>query len=294
MVHAAERALLSAAACKARVRSNWTPARWTRDFLHTRKWPARHASYADCARHGTSSSTAIVDLSQPAIFERAFDSWPDPSQWTIENLEHTFGEAECAVGDDDDDEDVAVTLSLSDYLSYARQQQDDCPLYIFDDSILDEHETLGAAYAAPPCLPEDELRSMPDRPPHRWALIGCTRTGSAPHQDPDYTAAWNTLVCGRKRWFFYPPEVAEAKVYAGAADDAVERSSAAHWLHECYPQLAHLPGVEVEQRAGETVYVPSRFWHCVVNLELSVSVTANFVHHGNAAEATAAMRARGV
>ena len=68
------------------------------------------------------------------------------------------------------------------------------------------------------------------------------------------------------------------------------RSSAAHWLLECYPSLGSLDGVELEQQPGETVVVPHGWWHAVVNLELSVAVTANFVHAGNAGATADALR----
>lgn len=42
-------------------------------------------------------------------------------------------------------------------------------------------------------------------PKFRYAVIGADRTGSNFHVDPMYTAAWNTLLCGRKKWLLAPP-----------------------------------------------------------------------------------------
>ena len=34
---------------------------------------------------------------------------------------------------------------------------------------------------------------------HSYFIMGGARTGSNMHVDPQYTAAWNTLLCGLKR-----------------------------------------------------------------------------------------------
>ena len=41
----------------------------------------------------------------------------------------------------------------------------------------------------------------------RWLLIGPKRSGSACHNDPLGTSAWNTLLRGRKLWFLAPPHL---------------------------------------------------------------------------------------
>jgi len=50
-----------------------------------------------------------------------------------------------------------------------------------------------------------EILDKESRPPYRWLIVGPERSGASWHVDPALTSAWNTLLCGRKRWALYPP-----------------------------------------------------------------------------------------
>ena len=80
-------------------------------------------------------------------------------------------------------------------------------------------------------------------------------------------------------------------IIGGEEDTASE--SACHWLYQRYhalPDASLRGGLDFVQRPGETVYVPSGWRHAVVNLELSVAVTHNFVNAHNVHAALAALR----
>ena len=52
---------------------------------------------------------------------------------------------------------------------------------------------------------------------HRFVIIGGPRTGAVAHQDPKASAAWNTCLCGSKRWLFLPPSVTEEQLKVAVA-----------------------------------------------------------------------------
>ena len=57
-------------------------------------------------------------------------------------------------------------------------------------------------YSVPHLFPDDyfDVLDSDQRPPFRWLIIGPERSGASWHVDPALTSAWNTLLCGRKRY----------------------------------------------------------------------------------------------
>ncbi|RLN52197.1 hypothetical protein BBJ29_000799 [Phytophthora kernoviae] len=124
------------------------------------------------------------------------------------------------------------------------------------------------------------------RPDFRWIVIGPQRTGAPWHQDPARTSAWNSLVKGRKRWAIYPPGSPPPGVNVGKngeyRESGLDMPSLMWYLH-VYPTLTpDQKPLEIIQEEGETIYVPNGWWHLVLNLDLTIAVTQNFVDSHNA------------
>ena len=115
------------------------------------------------------------------------------------------------------------------------------------------------------------------RPYYRWVLMGPERSGTGIHQDPNNTTAWNALLQGHKRWCMFPPHIKSRVVKPKKG----EPDSGIYWFREIYPRLLpdaeKLGMIECVQGPGEIVVVPDSWWHVVLNLDFTISVTQNHV-----------------
>ncbi|TKY91035.1 hypothetical protein EX895_001034 [Sporisorium graminicola] len=185
---------------------------------------------------------------------------------------------------------------------------DESPFYLFDASFADDpHASLEwrvpkffqqisntPADATSQCdmsAVRSDLFSLLGllRPDHRWIIAGPARSGSGWHKDPNGTSAWNAVLNGRKAWMMLPPHVTPPGVYVSEDEAEVTAPlSIAEWLLEFAQETRRLYGPEAARpedrllvegvcEEGEVLYVPSGWWHLVINLEESVALTQNFV-----------------
>lgn len=118
------------------------------------------------------------------------------------------------------------------------------------------------------------------------SLLGLRIAGASWHVDPFLTSAWNSLIVGEKRWALYPPGRIPPglKVDIDGEDEDEDGGSgepqvlseitSLQWYLEVYPHLRpEDKPMEITQRPGETIFIPSGWWHCVLNLQQSVAVT---------------------
>ncbi|GJP47702.1 hypothetical protein CLOM_g6874 [Closterium sp. NIES-68] len=225
------------------------------------------------------------DGRRPVIMTDLTEDWRARSCWGLDRLAEDYADVALKVS-------VAngrtVRMKLSDYRDYVAAQHDEEPLYVFDPKFGEEAPPLLGDYAVPPHFTEDVFAAMPalDRPMYRWLVAGPQRSGAGWHVDPALTSAWNTLLVGRKRWALYPPGKVPPGVTLRVDDDSGEVDydgpTSLKWWLEVYPLLRPEDRpMEAMQRAGETIYVPSGWWHSVLNLDLTVAVTQNFASSAN-------------
>jgi len=214
---------------------------------------------------------------EPFILSKCIQDWPVTSRWTIDSLLRDYAEVEFRA--------EAVDWTFSTYCRYMSHNLDESPLYLFDRSFAEKMNIkvgreADAAYWRPECFGPDFFEVLGDeRPAHRWLIVGPERSGSTFHKDPNGTSAWNAVIQGAKYWIMFPPTAQVPGVYVSKdSSEVTSPLSIAEWLLTFHEEARKLPEcVEGICEAGETLHVPSGWWHLVVNLEKGIALTQNFV-----------------
>jgi len=221
----------------------------------------------------------------PCVITNGMTHWQANKKWTKRRLSKKYRNQSFKCGEDDDGHNVKIKMKY--YVEYMNNTTDDSPLYIFDANYGEhpKNKQLLEDYEIPPPFVDDVFEYVPDkkRPPHRWLVMGPARSGTGIHIDPLGTSAWNALISGYKRWFILPTRVSPSVFKVTSEDDRDQRDEGVTWFMMSRNRtLRRLPAdvepIEVIQKPGEIMYVPSGWWHTVLNLSEAVAVTQNFAH----------------
>mmetsp|Transcript_9052 Transcript_9052/g.12445 ORF Transcript_9052/g.12445 Transcript_9052/m.12445 type:complete len:457 (-) Transcript_9052:23-1393(-) len=226
---------------------------------------------------------------KPVIVTDIVPKWPAFDKWTKEKLIDSFGDVVFKT-------DQGVPMTLKNYFTYAEQIKEHNPMYLFDNDFV-EKSSLKQDYEIPKYFGEDFFENLPEehRPSFRWILIGPPRSGSSFHKDPNATSAWNGVISGLKKWILYPPDIVPPGVHPSADGWTVETpESVIEWFIDFYQQTkkSSVKPVECLQRPGELIFIPSTWWHCALNIELTIAVTQNVVNSHNLANVYSFLKAK--
>ena len=193
----------------------------------------------------------------------------------------------------EDGKGYSIEIKLNNFLIYNRRFKDQFPLYIFDSSVPHWRGTqrkrmiVKTLFNSPKFFRQDYMACLgkEHRPPWKWLLIGPKNSGTALHIDPLGTSAWNRLLFGEKMWVLFPPETPAELLKLNQTGGNYEEAS--DWMIMMYPrtQCGSWPQeykpLLVFQGPGDIMFVPSGWWHLVLNVKTSVAVTQNFVSKEN-------------
>lgn len=117
---------------------------------------------------------------------------------------------------------------------------------------------------------------------YKFCYLGPAGTSTVLHADVLQSFSWSTNVCGRKEWYLVPPEDTYL-LY-----NIFGNQLATH-LHQTDDDSLMFPGLRlarqralrIVQEAGETLFVPSQWYHSVENLVDTLSINHNWLNEAN-------------
>ena len=203
----------------------------------------------------------------PALFTKAFQNWPIKEKWTINYLIEMFGNNKQEVSANNKFAD----LSLEEYLN--RDFGDDNFYFMTQNHL---NNRLRDDYELPDFLNCWYRNSDSPKIYLSWLYVGKKGTMTGLHQDVWMTSAWNYLVSGKKLWIFYPLPF----------NDMINKNKSQYDIQSLLQKTLSNENLDIDpiiciQSPGELVYTPSRFWHAVYNLDLTISLTENFLNETN-------------
>ena len=181
--------------------------------------------------------------------------------------------------------------AFASYSTSGLANLDESPLYIFDARFAETFPELGKDYIVPEVFSGEgrdlfEHLGPAKRPDFRWVIAGAPRSGSKWHLDPNCTHAWNASLLGRKKWIMLPPWGAPPPGVFPSPDggSVAQPVSLVEWFMEFYKitrKTRDRDLIEFIADVGDLVFVPSGWWHAVLNIDESFAVTQNYVSTSN-------------
>ncbi|KAJ3319403.1 hypothetical protein HDV06_006356 [Boothiomyces sp. JEL0866] len=209
---------------------------------------------------------------RPVILTDVVQNWPAYKKWDFEYLLTTDFKYRAE----------AVDITFTNYHKYMTQCKEEAPLYLFDKKCTFD-DTMKNDFTIPEYFNQDLFSVLKEkRPDFRWLIVGPERSGSTFHIDPNSTNAWNAVIKGSKKWILYPPNHIPPGVYPSKdGSEVTSPVSLAEWFLNYYQNIQddpiELQPIEAVCKEGEILFVPNKWWHCVMNLEPGIALTQNFV-----------------
>ena len=239
---------------------------------------------------------AYMEPNLPVVFQSGMvDDWKASKLWKNENgpssinfqyLCEEFGKNQVEVHVQQSagfasKKPCRIQMSVEEYIwQYADMAVLDGERYYLKDWKFVVQNPLYNAYACPKFFEDDWLNdSMKDS--YKFVYCGPQGTITGLHADVLYSYSWSANVAGRKRWHLIPPK------YTVCLFDIFGQRLSPHLNYTdnlvMFPRLsiAREHAIEVIQEEGETIFVPSGWYHQVENLETTLSINHNWINGFN-------------
>ena len=211
---------------------------------------------------------------RPLVMESMADNWPARKTWTPEFFRSQHGHRKVKVYDASFADPGATymtslrTISLREYIDQVIYQDGDLRMFLYN--MVREAPELKNDIVFPDLA--DGFSKL-----FIFMFFGCTGSVTPIHYDIDMTHVFHTPFYGRKRVVLFAPEQSKRlyrhpftiRSYVNVDDPDFEK----------FPALVGLSGFQAVLNPGETIFIPSGYWHHIVYEKGGYSVSLRCRHN---------------
>jgi len=208
---------------------------------------------------------------KPLIIRKATESWPALQKWTFDYLKETVGDVIVPLYDSskaDPSKPInasAAEMKFGDYIDLIQKEPTDLRIFLFDPikyapKLLEDYRS-----------PTDLLGGFLDKYPNMF--FGGKGSVTFLHYDIDLAHIFHTHFNGSKRVILFDNKWSERLYCIPFATYALEDYDIEHPDFDKFPALDGVEGQEAILEHGDTLFMPTGFWHWMKYLDGSFSIS---------------------
>ena len=199
---------------------------------------------------------------KPVVIRKLWQDYPATTKWTIEYFKEKLGDLKVGLYDDNKSRlDRSFKkphhyMKFGEYLDLITTQPTDLRIFLFN--IFKHLPDLKNDFGFPP-ITNNYIKGLP------FMFFGGANSVVRMHQDMDMSNVFLTQLHGQKRVILFPPEYRKLlyrypmNVHSGV--DILNPD------YDKYPALEFVKGMHCILNHGETLFMPSGYWHHITYLE---------------------------
>ena len=208
---------------------------------------------------------------KPLIIKNLAKEWPAYEKWTMEYLKEVVGDQTVPLYDSskaDPSKPInasAAEMKFSDYICLIQTQPTDLRIFLFDP--IKQAPKLLEDYIAPKSLMGGFLDSYPNM------FFGGKGSVTFLHYDIDLAHIFHTHFNGRKHVILFENKWKERLYKIPFATYALEDYDVERPDFNKFPALEGVQGIEAYLEHGDTLFMPTGYWHWMKYLDGSFSIS---------------------
>ena len=213
-------------------------------------------------------SASYFKTLRPLVIQDLANSWPALEKWTPEFFQEQHGSKQVKVYNEGfvtagkNYMSMLKTISLKEYIREVTITTQDLRMFLYN--IKSEIPELVDDIVFPSLVNGLSKKFV-------FMFFGCKGSVTQMHFDIDMSHVFHTAIYGKKTIYLFPHE--QGKNLHNCPFTCRSYVDVEHPDFERFPGLKGVQGFKVVLEAGETLYIPSGYWHHVVYDEASCAIS---------------------